>query len=639
MFFRRICGRVVKLDRLTGDELPVPFATVHVEDTDCSFLGFFPVENPWAWFFPIFCHREDIGTTTTDACGNFCVWVPRFEIDWILRFRRERICFPDIFVKPNIGNIIRFVEDPQRPPHGPWPDPPPFLSNMTPAARQTVAHLVGADAGDRIIAAEKSGTIGSNATQRERLLARQAFPQTLPPPVPSEFHQVVSHISGTKDKAEHAKAVQNTLAARLNIEPAALKHLDLTRFVGPFFRCFEIFVPEWIPILDVPDITFRVTQDVNGDGTQEVIYSEGFFDVRWNAGAIPDVVLLASPIAVASRVCNAPEVPCGDEPAILFAGLMPLENPPGPADPYVDLTGGYARRPNRPTASGGFPWETGALPRALSLAPYCNELQLYGCNRLENAAFYRLRYSFNGGPTVPFVGLTWPVHRLVGTTLQTHWPVSDAQGWYPVLPFSNNPSDNWFPDVLLDWITNESPDGLYTITLEIGDAAKNVITTSPSVGIRVDNSSPSVLFTALGWRFSDVGGAFTPLSLDCPVIARGAIPRDIDIQVSYSASATHFRSVELSASGCGLSGTIARISSLDTVRHWSTDPVADNSVSQTAVFQILQSSAAGSYSFGLSAVTRAFNPSGGDGGDVRDWNYDPVYRASYPQLSVAVVNA
>src|SRR6185437_14229776 len=55
LFFRRICGRVVKLDPLTGDELPVPFATVHVEDTDCSFLCFFPVENPWAWFFPIFC--------------------------------------------------------------------------------------------------------------------------------------------------------------------------------------------------------------------------------------------------------------------------------------------------------------------------------------------------------------------------------------------------------------------------------------------------------------------------------------------------------------------------------------------------------------------------------------------------------
>ena len=34
LFFRRICGRVVKKDPVTGVEYPVPFATVHVQDTD-----------------------------------------------------------------------------------------------------------------------------------------------------------------------------------------------------------------------------------------------------------------------------------------------------------------------------------------------------------------------------------------------------------------------------------------------------------------------------------------------------------------------------------------------------------------------------------------------------------------------------
>ncbi|HEX8906352.1 MAG TPA: hypothetical protein VF771_16000, partial [Longimicrobiaceae bacterium] len=34
--FRRVCGRVVKKDPATGEERPVPFATVHVEDTDCG---------------------------------------------------------------------------------------------------------------------------------------------------------------------------------------------------------------------------------------------------------------------------------------------------------------------------------------------------------------------------------------------------------------------------------------------------------------------------------------------------------------------------------------------------------------------------------------------------------------------------
>jgi hypothetical protein len=96
-FFRRICGKVVKKDPSTGIEYPVPFATVYAEDTDCSLLGLFPVDNPWAWFFPFFCETEVIAETTTDACGNFCVWVPRFEIEWILRFRLERRCFVELF--------------------------------------------------------------------------------------------------------------------------------------------------------------------------------------------------------------------------------------------------------------------------------------------------------------------------------------------------------------------------------------------------------------------------------------------------------------------------------------------------------------------------------------------------------------
>lgn len=45
LFFRRVCGRVVRVEPGTGVIQGVPNATVHVEDTDCSFLGFFPVED------------------------------------------------------------------------------------------------------------------------------------------------------------------------------------------------------------------------------------------------------------------------------------------------------------------------------------------------------------------------------------------------------------------------------------------------------------------------------------------------------------------------------------------------------------------------------------------------------------------
>jgi len=73
LLFRRICGTVTKTDPVTGIAYPVPYATVEVEDTDCSLLGYFPSSSPWSWFFPFSCRREVIGTTTTDVCGRFCV--------------------------------------------------------------------------------------------------------------------------------------------------------------------------------------------------------------------------------------------------------------------------------------------------------------------------------------------------------------------------------------------------------------------------------------------------------------------------------------------------------------------------------------------------------------------------------------
>ena len=631
LFFRRICGKVVKRDPATGVEYPVPFATVHVEDTDCSFLGFFPVEYPWAWFFPFFCTREDIGTTTTDGCGRFCVWVPRFEIDWILRFRRERICFPDIFVKPNILEILKSLEE--NPvivrPHGPDPDPGPLLLKGGPELLRRAQEILGNNVADRLGAIEAGATLGASTTERQRFLANSAFPHQLPPPIPSEFRHGTSRSGNIATSGEQVKIVRETLASRLNLNPKALEKFSLSQFCGPFLRCFDIIIPEWVPILDVPDITFRVTQDVNGDGTQETIYSEGFFDVRWDAGNIPDVTLVASPIAIASHACDVPEVPCADTPAIQFAGLMPLVNPVGPADPYIDAATGYARRPNRPHPSGAF---VDPNPHPLAESPYTDVLQLYGCNRVRNAAFYRLRYTFNGGPLASFVGLTWPLYRVVAGILQSHWPVSDANGWYPVLPTA----DGWFPDLLLlEWPTNGFTDGLYSVQLEIGNGAKNVIGTSAVVGFRIDNSRPTHQFTRLRWR--KTGGSFQDLPLTCPVIPRGVVPSDIEIEVSYTTAAAHLRSVQLSGGGCG-GGTPTLISPLSTAQHWHTS-TADNSFTSVATFQLLATALAGAYSFNLVVASRAFNPAGGDGGHLADWNYDPVYNYIAPALPVAVVNA
>ncbi|MEZ5356136.1 MAG: hypothetical protein R2762_26165 [Bryobacteraceae bacterium] len=623
--FRRVCGKVVKRDPVTGVEYPVPFATVHVEDTDCNLLGFFPPGNPWLWFFPFLCRREVIATVKTDQCGRFCVWIPRWDIDWILRFRRERICFPDIFIKPNLRDLLEVAIPPFRVPPGPDPDPPPFLLRD---GGMTLRHLeaaIGREQAERLAGLEIAQTLGGNAKPGQDLLAGPAFASPVPPPLPPELRP------GLVDKDEKGTKAELQLPGTIKIDPAVLRQVDFRRWVGPFRRCVDILVPEWHAIVDVPDITFRVTQDVDGDGNEETIYSEGYFDVRWNAGPIPDVTLEASPIAIAGLLCDAPDVPCGNTPAILFAGRHPLVNPALPADPYHDNGTGYARRVNRPHPTGAL---VDPPPNPLAETPYASTLSLFGCNRIGNAKFYRVRYSHNGSPVAPFTGLTWPLYRLgAGGALETLWPAADGAGWYPVLP----QAENWFPDLLLlDWNTAAFADGVYTLDLQLGNAAKNVVATSAQVRFVVDNSRPSFQFTKLRWRKS--GGAWHDLPLACAVIPRGVVPSDIDIEVSFTSSAAHMRSVRFTAGGCGAGGNPTLSSALSTVEHWHVN-AADNTFNSTAIYSVAAVQPAGAYSLGATVAGRAFNPSGGDGGQLVDWNYNPVIRYITPSMGVAIVNA
>ncbi len=632
LFFRRICGQVVKRDPVTGVELPVPFATVHVEDTDCYFLGFFPLEWPWGWFFPIFCHREEIATTVTDACGHFCVWVPRWEIDWILRFRREHICFPDIFIRPTIRDLLS--ELPPLPslirlprPVPDLPDPPPSLLKDGGLTLRRAQELVGRDVAERLATFEVGAVAGTSTTRQQQFLDAPAFPQPIAPPLPPRFKELT--------EGERSKSLE-TLTAQFKIEPELLKGLDFAHYIGPFRRCVDVIFPEWQLFLDVPDITFRVTQDVDGDGEEETIYTENFFEVRWNSGPIPDVTLEASQIAQAGVVCDAPEVPCDNAPALQFVGRMPLVNPVG-GDPYHDAVTGYARRPNRPHPSGNITPVLADFPLPLAKTPYTHVLQLYGCNHGQGAVFYRLTYSFNSGPRVPFTGLTWPLWRVVGGNLQWLWPTSDVSGWYPILP----DADNWFPPhLLLDWPTNQFQDGLYSVQVELGNAGKATIATSAAICFRIDNSVPDpVQFTALSWRAAGDNQS-TPISLICPVVTRSVVngtPVDIEIEVNYRVAATHLRSVELSGGGCDGDDPIL-VSALSTAQHWHTNP-ADNSVISTAIFALPGARRQGAYSFALHAIGRAFNPAGGDGGQLADWNYDTVYNYLFPSLTIAVVDA
>jgi hypothetical protein len=230
----------------------------------------------------------------------------------------------------------------------------------------------------------------------ESLLQSRAFAGEMPAPLPSEFQRALSGQGIIAEEgADALEGIRSAVAMKLGIHPSAevLSNFNPKHFIGPFLRCHDILLPEWQLIFDVPDISFRVGQDVNGDGIEETIYSEGFFDIRWDADPLPNVTLVASDLAKESRACHTPEVPCGDTPAILFAGFMPLTLPG-----YFNASTGYAVRPNRPSLDGAAP---AACPagRPEAETPFCGSLQLYGCVALNDAVYYRILQSLDGGTT------------------------------------------------------------------------------------------------------------------------------------------------------------------------------------------------------------------------------------------------
>lgn len=642
-WFREICGKVVKKDPVSGIEYPVPFATVNVQDTDCDLISYFPARSPWAWHFPLLCRRETIATVKTDQCGNFCVWAPRFEIEWILRWRKLRLCFPILFNRPTLKDLLPKLQIPVRSPHHPDPDPGPLhvLTELGPSVVEAIAgQSAGALAGRfaRRQASQSLGapTLGATGQAGDAALNRRVFETELPPPLPAEFHQALS----TQDRIVAAKGasavdgVRAAVALKLGVDPAAkvLANFDPARFIGPFWRCIDILVPEWQLILEVPDISFEVTQDINGDGVQHVIYDDPF-GTDWTTSS---VTLVAGSIAKETHACDTPTVVCGNVPAILFAGEMPLDNAA-----YFNARTGYVVRVNRPAnGDGGTTPIAADLTRSAAQSPMCETVQLFGCvNVTVNgvaAQYYRVLQSTDGGTTFSAItGLHWNLFNfLTGIPSVIS---ADPDGWYHVLP---NPDDFHPARMVLEWPTPTLGD--YILKLEVADGAKTPLGQSAAVPIQIDNTAPSITFQTLSWKFvGDPDSSLTSLlGLPCPIIHRGSTPRDIEVVFAANVMGNHLRDSSIGVAGCG-GGSFALQSGVPGTEtyHWHTTPL-DNSVLLNGRYRLAASALDGCYSFACDANSRAMNPSGDDGGNLvpPDWYEDVVYIWANPSLSVAVVS-
>jgi hypothetical protein len=669
LLFRRVCGKVVRRNPASGELEPVPNATVHVEDTDCSFVFYSPPGWPsWTWLFPFGCKREVIATARTDECGRFCVWIPAWEIDWILRWRRGRLCFPTLW-RPRVRDWLERVilpellpEPPEvRPTHPPEATPIPLpipkrlakmpgsvaatpieipggrptdtASNLPlplpgpgtasvlplpipdparltrlldrPDVSQRLQEVAGPATAERIAGLAARTGLGAESERLEAELESPMIP--VPPPLP---------------EGDDGQATRKMLDVSLSDEMRErLGDVNMRHWIGPFWRCVDVVFGVWEQVHDVPDITFRVTQDIDADGTEEDIYAEGFFDVRWDAGAMSDVVLEADPSAISSPVCDGPEIDPGvcSGPTILTAGLMALQAP------QFDTATGYAEHVNR-ARSGG----TSSSPRdTATTAPFWSTVQLHGCFRFGGASYYRIMRRPGGSSTfVPVADETWYAPRL-GPGAPIHM-VPDADGWYPILPAG----DLVFPHWLLNWRTWRYPNGLHEMKIELADGSKTKIDESGHVPFQIDNTRPHVVFTGLAWRHVGAGG-WTTLPNACPVIRRTP-GLDVEIRVSAEVSATHYRNALLFARACD-GASLPRMDAGVLYDNWHTGPL-DNAWSTTARFLVGHAMADGAYTIGINAQGRAFNPAGGDNGPSSGWDYDWVYSWSHPRKQIAIVD-
>jgi len=627
LLFRRVCGQVVQRDPATGELLPVPNATVHVEDTDCNFIGYFPAPSPWVWLFPWGCRREEIATVRTDECGRFCVYLPYWDIDRILRWRRLRICLWEFFY-PRLRDLLEPPILERWPPlPDPLPDPPRFR-RIVPEAFERLRDIAGDEVVTRLRAAGDLALRGENLRGIDALLDEPVFPRATPPPLPEGF-----------DAGRETRELAS-LHPDLPVEK-----IDFRRFVGPFLRCHDVWLATWQTVLDVPDITFRVTQDYDHDGVEEVIYSEGFFDVRWDSGSIPNVVLEASADALATANCGpVVEIPCGNAPSIETAGYLDLE----PA--YHDDVAGYGLRVNRPSPTGDFPPPpaTGVPSAVPATAPYALNLNLHGCFRIGNATHYRLKKEYRArdvdpwGAQTPFLGVTWVAPRQgPGAPIPF---VPDADGWYPIV----NPAILVHPNWLLPWETRHGSDGLYRIQLELGRLVGGAIHstgTSAKRIFRVDNAYPSASFLEVRWRLATTVGPWNDANSTvvlpapagtCPVIQRPT-GQDLHVRVAWTASAAHLRDAALIGSGCGGGGFVLLDGGVEAYRHWHTGPL-DNNVTQTNHFLLPSARPPGCYTLAIHAWTRAFNPQDFNAASTHDWWVNEGIRWTWPSRAISVVD-
>lgn len=623
---RKVCGVVVKRDPITGDTCPVPGAKVTVLDVDLHLFWWYPYPGyPWIWIYPLRPRREEIATVTTDECGRFCVDIPYFDIDAILRWRLQFRCLWEILewprvidaidlgIKPDLRFYPEFEILPELEPKPiPEPRPGPIISDVLFRASEETnnPYEKSSNAGKFTSRIRKTDSVSNFYTKpefdlsRRAVLSKQVMFERVDPAKPTILDQRAFPVQIPPPPLPD----DDTLLRKLP-DSEMLAELRLTSPILRLLRCWAEFIPEVHLFLDVPDIVFKVEQDIDGDGVLETIYDQGYFDVNWN---LTDPTMNIVIEAKNNAIC----VPCGPsyQPCTTtgFVGISDM-----PVDSAYLSAQGYAKRVNRPKPNG---------IRPDAETPFCKTVRLVGCPDYGNASFYKVFYSLNTGPEAHFKE-SWYVYDIGAAA--PHHVVPDVNGFYTVL----TPPNNYFPyHTIINWRTYNYPNGKYKIRLALYDSAKNPITASlPEIHVFLDNSKPSRAdFLKLEYRES--GGTWQNVSIYCPVIKRNK-NKDIDLRLQYNAAATHLRDYIIRFRGCGQ----IPLTTWD-FDYWH-HTVHDNNIAPPAgtwTVTVPNTVPEGGYRFYLEVRSRAFN---GVDGLATNWYIDaPVHIRRGNTLPVVILN-
>lgn len=266
---RRIGGRLVRRNWADGTLEPISGATVHAEKRAGSFLVFSPPQWPdWSWLLPFGIHpRREIAAATTDAQGRFSVAILREDVEAVASWLQGRIGRDD-FRRPRLLDLVRDLEC-----QGQGEPPPTAVRTADFLAR--CRKRVGRPLTQQIESLFQSGVALSDERMDSLLETRIA------PPRPA--------VSARPRGQELA-----ALGREQGLEPGALRDARFGRWIGPVWRRTNAYLPLWSLLVDVPDITFRVTR---GAGAAVTLDSDGFFDVPWTGDPMNELTLATAATA------------------------------------------------------------------------------------------------------------------------------------------------------------------------------------------------------------------------------------------------------------------------------------------------------------------------------------------------------